>query len=59
MISDVLSEAVQDIDRYLQDPTFERVYAGSLRTDILALRDSMDRMRVCLDRVPTEAPTRN
>lgn len=54
MISDVLSEAVDEVDRYLND--FEDMYRGSLRRDILALRDEMERMRARLDTCPGDEP---
>ncbi len=49
MISDVLFDAVQEIDRYLNDPTFKEVYSGRLRGRIIELRDAMNAMRIELD----------
>jgi len=49
MISDALSEAVDEIDRYLHHDHFDGVYAGDLRRDLKALRDQMDAMRRRLD----------
>ncbi len=53
MISDTLSDAVAEIDRYSSDPVFG--YEGEIRTRILALRDSMNVMKTELDALPTEA----
>jgi hypothetical protein len=52
MISDVLAEAVEAIDSYLNDPTFERTYAGEVRTKIVTMRMQMDEVRAELDRPP-------
>lgn len=54
MISDVLFDAVEGIDGYLNDETFDTCYGGELRTEILILRNQMDRMRAKLDRPPVE-----
>ena len=53
MISDVLCDAVDEINRYINDDTFSQVYAGKLRKDIISLRDNMDTMRIRLDTPPT------
>jgi hypothetical protein len=45
MISDVLSDAVDDIDRYLNNG----LYAGDLLVRIRRLRNEMDAMREELD----------
>ncbi len=39
MISDVLNDAISEIDRYLRD--FEDVYAGTIRESILEVRSIM------------------
>lgn len=52
MISDVLSDAVREIDRYLADPVFAAAYQGDVGEKIRALRDEMDAMRRDLDRPP-------
>jgi hypothetical protein len=52
MISDVLSEMVADIDRYLENSVFDRVYEGEVRTRIIALRNQADAIRVDLDTPP-------
>jgi len=49
MISDILSEAVSEIDRYLTDKTFEEVYSGELKERIVVLRNNMEEMRKELD----------
>lgn len=50
MISDVLGEAVTDIDGYLVD--FRSVYSGEVRARIVAVRDQMDALRAELDAQP-------
>lgn len=52
MISDVLSEAVDEIDRYLSDEVFADVYTGDLRARIVAVRNEMEKIRVELDTPP-------
>jgi hypothetical protein len=52
MISDILSAAVQDIDSYLHDVTFDAVYAGALRARIAQLRNEADAIRIVLDTPP-------
>ncbi len=47
MISDVLSEAVIDIDGYLADD--QDTYAVEVRARIVAVRDQMDALRRELD----------
>lgn len=39
MISDVLHEAVEDLDRYLTSSNFENMYKGKDRSEIIKLRD--------------------
>lgn len=55
MISDVLAEAIAEIDRYLSDPVFADVYEGALRSDIVELRNKMDGVRERLDTPPIAA----
>jgi hypothetical protein len=51
MISDVLSEAVAEIDRYLNDDTYG--YDGSeLHERIVRVRNEMDLLRILLDTPP-------
>jgi len=49
MISDILSEAVSEIDRYLTDKVFKGVYSGELKEQIIVLRNNMEEMRKELD----------
>jgi hypothetical protein len=39
MVSDILSQAVVDLDHYLNDPSFDRTYSRELREQIIRLRD--------------------
>lgn len=55
MISDVLSEAVDDVNSYLNWP--DSPYTGSLRLRIETLRDAMDAMRAELDAPPSLSPS--
>jgi hypothetical protein len=52
MISDVLFDAVADIDGHLKNPTFDKCYQGKLRETIIAVRNEMDRVRSLLDEPP-------
>lgn len=52
MISDVLHETVEDLDRYLTSPTFDDVYTGKLRAQIIKLRDEA----LCIARVLDTPP---
>ncbi len=52
MISDVLFEAVEQIDQYLNDPGYDDMYSGDLRKRIMSLREKMDAVRVALDTPP-------
>jgi hypothetical protein len=52
MISDVLSDAIDEIQRYLNDPAFSRVYSGDLRDEIKRVIEQMERLRAKLDRLP-------
>lgn len=51
MISDVLSEAVSDIDKYLSNPVFDSVYEGQTREEVILVRGAMDMLRRRLDTV--------
>ncbi len=57
MISDVLHQAVVDIDGYLESPAFEKVYGGDLRERIIKLRNDMTTMRIELDTPPPRQET--
>jgi hypothetical protein len=52
MISDVLAEAVADIDRWLDDAP--DTYSGELRGRVVSVRDQMDALREELDTPPIE-----
>jgi len=52
MISEVLHDAVMDMDRYLGDALFKDLYSGQIRADLVDLRNRMDEMRVRLDAMP-------
>jgi hypothetical protein len=56
MISDVLSDAVDRIREYLDDPVYATVYSGELRERIERLVQQMDRIRAELDLPPTPGP---
>jgi len=49
MISDTLSDAVYQIDEYLQ---LEDVYKGDIKDEIIKLRNEMERIRIILDTPP-------
>jgi cell fate (sporulation/competence/biofilm development) regulator YmcA (YheA/YmcA/DUF963 family) len=51
MISDILSEAVAEIRRYLDDPVFAGTYTNS-RREIERVAQEMDKLRAELDRLP-------
>ena len=52
MISDVLFEAITEIDRYLSSETFSRCYVGVQREALAELRDRMEIVRGLLDTPP-------
>ena len=49
MISDVLADAVSNVNEYLNAKAFDKAYSGKLREEIVALRNKMEAMRVLLD----------
>lgn len=49
MISDVLHEAVVEMDRYLDNPEWRDTYTGQTRKELKALRTMMDAARQRLD----------
>lgn len=55
MISDVLFEAVEAIDSYLNCPTFADVYKGELRDRIIKLRNEMETVCTELDTPPDDS----
>ena len=52
MISDVLSDAIAEIQRYLNDPVFSSVYPRNLRDEIERVVEQMEKLRAELDRPP-------
>ena len=50
MTSDVLSDAISEIDRYLRE--YKDVYAGTIRERIIVVRDVMHELRDELDTLP-------
>lgn len=54
MISDVLSEAVFDIDYYLENAAFRDTYTGKMRQRIVDVRNEMNEIRKALDKFPTK-----
>jgi hypothetical protein len=54
MISDVLADAISQIDAYLSDPTFTDVYQGGLLTRIRLVRHAMEDLRQELETTPSE-----
>jgi len=57
MISDVLSDAVHDMDRYLNDPLYDDPYGSALRARILAVRGQLETLRRELDNSPGDERT--
>lgn len=60
MISDVLYQAVDDFDHYLNDPIWDDTYTGEIRERIIRLRNEAEYLRGLLDvppgvRLPPEA----
>jgi hypothetical protein len=55
MISDVLAEACQQIQSYLDDPVFDKIYPRELRSQIERVAAEMDALRATLDRLPPQA----
>lgn len=45
MISDILSQAVADLDHYLNNPNFDGTYNGELRARIIQFRDEAECLR--------------
>ena len=52
MISDVLFQAVSEMDCYLNDPVLGKAYTGEMRKDIGLLRDQMVQIISRLDTPP-------
>ena len=49
MVSDVLHDAVLEIERYLNEPAFAKCYEGNIRIQIQTLVAAMDALRCTLD----------
>ena len=54
MISDVLFEAIEGINHYLNDECYNSLYASDLRKRIIEVRDAMNKLRQELDTIPEE-----
>ena len=52
MISDVLSEAINGMDKYLDESLYDDVYAGELRDKILRLKTHIERVKIELKNPP-------
>jgi hypothetical protein len=55
VISDLLSDALTEIQQYLNDPTYDRIYSGELRAEIERVMAEMRSLRERLDRLPPQA----
>lgn len=52
MISDVLSDTVDQLNYYLTDKTFSKCYAGAMRDAIVEFKDKATAIRILLDYPP-------
>ena len=57
MISDVLSDVIQEIREFLDDPAYSQVYAGKLRAEIEQVVAAMEALRETLDQPPPHPHT--
>jgi hypothetical protein len=55
MISDVLADALTEMQQYLNDPTYDRVYSGELRAEIERVIAEMQSLRERLDKFLPQA----
>lgn len=55
MISDVLSEMIEGLDEYLNNPAFDLTYTGELRERILSLRTEAKAVQKILDTPPLDS----
>jgi hypothetical protein len=55
MISDVMFEAVEGLDQYLNDSLYDSVYSGDLRARVLAVLAAMKALQGELDAAPPGA----
>ena len=51
MIEDTLAEAIDEIDQYLANHSFDDTYTGELRNQVIAVRLAMERL-VCAHACP-------
>jgi hypothetical protein len=56
VINDILSQAVVDLEYYLNNPNFDGTYSRELRERIIRLRDEAEYIRVVLDTHPCDTP---
>lgn len=49
VISDILFDMVEALDRYLNDPRYDAMYCGVLRERIIQIRDDAEYIRFVLD----------
>jgi hypothetical protein len=54
MISDILSQMIDDLDHYLVNPDYDDTYKGELRERIIRLRGEAEYIRAVLDTPPCE-----
>ena len=56
MISDVLAQAVDDLDHYLNDPFWDHIYRADWRERVICLRDEAKYVQILLDTHPCDTP---
>ena len=54
MLSDVLLDAADGIDDYLNDPSYADMYSGTLKDEIIILRDKMRAAGLYIGRSPSD-----
>ena len=59
MISDILANTINLIDRYLDDPAWNDTYTGEIRERIIRLRDEAEAIRAVLDKPPPDRSSSN
>jgi hypothetical protein len=52
MLFDTLTHALNEIDYYLNNPTYASIYTGELRDRVMRLRNDMNQIRIDLDTPP-------
>ena len=50
MIRDVLAQAVDDLDHYLDDPFWDHIYRADLRERVIRLRGEAKYVQILLDK---------